>query len=108
MNSCTPSGIYYRSGFEDDCSTDAIPDKYPLTINSPDGEELAVDVHRTCGGRYPLGGPTAEYNRHHAAMIRDALNRRPGTATACPPHDAASLAGAALHTSPAINVDRRR
>jgi hypothetical protein len=61
--------------FEEDQSTDNIPDKYILTIAGPDDEELAFIVHRTCGGRFPLDGEVANRKRETAQRIVDALNR---------------------------------
>lgn len=55
------------------------PDKYILTIASGLGtvywpEEIAVIVHRTCGGKYPLDGDVANRKRNNAQVICDALN----------------------------------
>lgn len=49
------------------------PDKYILTITE-DGEEYAVIVHRTCGGRYPLDGELAESKRSRAQRTVELLN----------------------------------
>ncbi|MGZ4745668.1 MAG: hypothetical protein ACXVYY_01160 [Oryzihumus sp.] len=46
---------------------------YFLTITE-DGEELAVIVHRVCGGKYPLDGPVAQEKEVAAQRIVDALN----------------------------------
>lgn len=46
---------------------------YYLTIRD-EGEELAILVHRTCGGRNPLDGKFAERRRRDAQRIVDALN----------------------------------
>jgi hypothetical protein len=56
------------------------PDKFILTIAAGLGtimwpDELAVIVHRTCGGKYPLDGVVANEKRRTAQMIVDALNR---------------------------------
>lgn len=55
------------------------PDKYILTIADGLGtehwpEEVAVIVHRTCDGRYPIDGDLANQKRHNAQVICDALN----------------------------------
>jgi len=60
--------------FEEDESSDAIPDKYVLSIVNEDAEEVAVIVHRTVGGRYPLDGALASWKRENAQRIVDALN----------------------------------
>ena len=64
---------YELGGWEEDISTDAIPDKYILTI-SRDGEEFAVIIHRTCKGTYPLDGEVAEQKIQDGALIVAALN----------------------------------
>lgn len=50
------------------------PEKHFLTIRDPGGEEHAVIVHRTVGGKYPLDGPLAEQKCVNAQNIVDALN----------------------------------
>lgn len=55
------------------------PDKHILTIADGFGtdtwpEEIAVIVHRTVGGKYPLDGIVAQRKRHNAQVICDALN----------------------------------
>src|SRR5690606_7487606 len=45
---------------DEDISTDAVTDKFILTILDEDGEEFATIVHRTCDGRFPLDGDVAE------------------------------------------------
>lgn len=50
------------------------PEKHFLTIRDPGGEEYAVIVHRTVGGKYPLDGPLAEQKCVNAQNIVDALN----------------------------------
>lgn len=53
------------------------PDKYILTIVAwpgEDNEEIAVVVHRTCNGKYPLDGPLANEKRQQAQRIVDLLN----------------------------------
>lgn len=53
------------------------PDKHYLTIvlnPGEDNEEIAVVVHRTCGGKYPIDGPLANRKRRVAKVIVDALN----------------------------------
>lgn len=50
------------------------PDKHILTIADPDGEELAVIVHRTCNGKYPVDGDLANAKRRRAAVIVAALD----------------------------------
>lgn len=63
------------------------PEKFILTIASGLGancwraEEIAVIVHRTVGGKYPLDGPEAERKRHNAQVIVDALNANLGGET---------------------------
>jgi hypothetical protein len=49
------------------------PDKWFLTIVE-DGEEKAVIVHRTCGGKFPLDGLVAKDKERAAQQIVDALN----------------------------------
>lgn len=71
---------YGWSDFEEDVSTDAIPDKFILTIGELDEDgyldgEIAIIVHRTCNGKFPLDGPVAEAKREQARMIVSALNR---------------------------------
>jgi hypothetical protein len=39
-----------------------------------DEEEMAVIVHRTCGGKWPLDGPLAKKKEQDAQRIVDALN----------------------------------
>lgn len=55
------------------------PDKHILTIRDPHGEEYAVIVHRTIGGKYPVDGALAEAKRAQAAHIVEALNALPAT-----------------------------
>lgn len=53
------------------------PDKHILTIvNDPggDNDEIAVIVHRTVGGKYPIDGALANRKRRIAQVICDALN----------------------------------
>lgn len=50
------------------------PEKHFLTIRDPGGEEYAVIVHRTVGGKCPLDGPLAEQKCVNAQNIVDALN----------------------------------
>lgn len=66
--------MYCWSGWDEDDSTDAIPDKYVITIWTPDEEEMAVIVHRTCNGKYPIDGPLANEKMVNAQQIVDALN----------------------------------
>lgn len=49
-------------------------DVHYLTITE-DGEEFAVIVHRTVGGKYPLDGPEAKAKEARAQSITAALNR---------------------------------
>lgn len=70
----TESGPYQWFDFTPDDSTDAIPDKYILTIVDADDEEIAIIVHRTVDGTFPLDGPVAEKKRQDAARIVRALN----------------------------------
>ena len=60
-------------------SIDYIDDK----IAEEDGyyipDEIAVIVHRTCGGKYPLDGDLANQKRANAQMIVDALNAKETT-----------------------------
>lgn len=65
--------------FEEDESSDSIPDKYILTIGTFNEhhefvDEIAIIVHRTAGGQYPLDGELAESKRKDAQRIVDALN----------------------------------
>lgn len=50
-------------------------DVYYLTINSPNGEEYAVIVHRTVGGKYPLDGTVATQKIARADFMCVALNQ---------------------------------
>lgn len=55
------------------------PDKWILTIADGLGtsdwpEEVAVIVHRTCDGKYPIDGDLANKKRRNAQAICDALN----------------------------------
>lgn len=50
------------------------PDKHILTIAYPDGEELAVIVHRTCDSDFPIDGPVARHKRALARHIVYALD----------------------------------
>lgn len=65
--------IFGRTDWEVDESSDAIEGKYMITIDR-DGEEIAVIVHRTCGGRYPLNSNMAMSKVRDADMIVGALN----------------------------------
>lgn len=58
--------------FQEDESTDAIPDKYILTITKH-GEEFATIVHRASEA-YPIDGNLANQKRENAQLIVDALN----------------------------------
>lgn len=70
---------YAFHDFDLDDSSDAIPHKYVLEIEDlHTGDEVAVIVHRTEGGRFPLDGHVAEKKRRNARMIVDALNARRG------------------------------
>jgi len=65
--------------FDVDESTDEVPDKYVLFIGTWDtsgsyDEEVAVMVHRTVGGMYPLDGEIANRKRRMAQRIVDLLN----------------------------------
>lgn len=59
------------------------PDKHILTIVLDPGgnnEEIAVIVHRTCDGTYPINGALANRKRRIAQVIVEALNApRPRT-----------------------------
>ena len=69
---------YVWSDFEPD-EGDEIPGKFILTIgtNGDYGiEEVAVIVHRTCNGRYPIDGELANKKREDARFIVDALNEK--------------------------------
>jgi hypothetical protein len=59
---------YARIDFEKECSTDAILDKFVLTITEED-EDIAVIVHLTNDGGLPLDGKLAERKRQMAARI---------------------------------------
>lgn len=50
------------------------PEKHFLTIRDPHGEEYALIVHRTVGGRYPLDGALASEKVARADAIVAALN----------------------------------
>lgn len=52
------------------------PEKHFLTIRDPSGEELALIVHRTVGGKFPLDGEVADEKITNADMIVSALNKR--------------------------------
>lgn len=69
---------YTWEEFELDESSDAIAGKYLITIHDGNGEEVAVIVHRTCEGRFPLDGTVAGAKRDHAQRIVNALNRAEG------------------------------
>jgi len=60
--------------FEEDRSTDDIADRYILTIEDAAHNEIAVIVHRTVGGAFPLDGDIANRKRANAQMIVNALN----------------------------------
>ena len=49
------------------------PDKYFITITKG-GEEYALIVHRTVGGKYPLDGDVAIQKTYQAEHIVNALN----------------------------------
>lgn len=66
--------MYDWTDFEEDESSDAIPDKWILTIREG-GEELAVIVHRH-SERYPIDGVLADEKRERAQFIVDALNEK--------------------------------
>lgn len=53
---------------------------YFLTIRDS-GEEIAVIIHRTCGGEYPLSDPVAEEKIHAAERIVRALYETYGKAS---------------------------
>ena len=59
--------------FEEDDSTDAVPDKFVLIIRQ-DEAEFATIIHRTVGGKYPINGELAEQKRRNAELIVAALN----------------------------------
>lgn len=53
------------------------PDKHILTIVADpggDNDEVAVIVHRTCDGRFPIDGPLAESKRQTAEALVEVLN----------------------------------
>lgn len=59
------------------------PDKHILTIavvekDGSMGDEIAVIVHRTCDGKYPIDGVLANEKRRHAEVIVAALNQQHG------------------------------
>lgn len=53
------------------------PDKNFITIRDPGGEEYALIVHRTVGGKYPLDGDLANEGVARAEHIVAALNGQP-------------------------------
>lgn len=68
---------FWWDDFELDESSEEIPDKYILTICEglpEDFNEVAVIVHRTVGGKYPLDGEMAAVKRANATYIVEALN----------------------------------
>jgi hypothetical protein len=65
--------VYGWEDFEPDVSTDAIPDKYILTITL-DGEEVAVIVHRATEA-HPYDGGLMQEKRRRAQEIVETLNR---------------------------------
>ena len=58
------------------------PEKHFLTIRDPAGEELALIVHRTVGGKFPLDGEVANEKITSADMIVAALNDHDASAEA--------------------------
>lgn len=66
--------MFYWTGWAEDDSTDEIPDKYVITIWTPDEKEMANIIHRTCEGKYPIDGPVANEKLLNAQQIVDALN----------------------------------
>lgn len=50
------------------------PDKHFITIRDPEGEEYALIVHRTVGGKFPLDGDVANEKIARADRIVAALN----------------------------------
>lgn len=53
-------------------------DAHFLTI-AEDGEEIAVIMHRTCGGKHPLDGALAKRKEAYAEYIVDVLNKESQT-----------------------------
>lgn len=75
----TDTDKYHWIGWEseeDEMVTDARPGTYWITICHPDGEEYAVIIHRTMGGKFPLDGDVAKGKEADAQRIVDALNRK--------------------------------
>lgn len=56
------------------------PEKHFLTVRDPEGEEYALIVHRTVGGKYPLDGDLAQEKIAKAKNIVAALNAEAGPA----------------------------
>lgn len=54
-------------------NADDRPDVWFLTITE-DGEEMAVIMHRTCDGKYPITGDVANAKIERAQKIVTALN----------------------------------
>lgn len=68
---------YHWTGWEAEADFEpGRPDTYFLTICYPDGEEMAVIVHRTVDGAFPLDGDLAKSKEARAQQIVDALNRQ--------------------------------
>lgn len=52
---------------------DGRPDVYFISIVDHYGDEVAVIIHRTCDGLYPLDGPVARSKMERAQKIANAL-----------------------------------
>lgn len=108
----SPRTAYGWIDFDADESTDNVDDKYvavigPLDTNGCVTDELAIIVHRTCGGRFPLDGDVANNKRATAQQIVDALNaatapHRPAVAT--PATDETMRGAVEQYTDACVNV----
>lgn len=67
---------------EAEVAADGRKDVHYIEILDPDGEELAVIVHRTEGGEYPLEGPVAVAKMMRAEKMVGVLNSWEGLARA--------------------------
>ena len=65
--------MYYWTGWYVDDSTDKIPDKFIITIWTPDDVEMAVIIHRH-SDEYPIDGKVAHEKMVNAQQIVEALN----------------------------------
>lgn len=70
---------YYMTDWEAETDIGNDDDRegvYFLTIHHPDGEEMAVVIHRVCDGRFPIDGDVAQAKVKSAELIVNSLNAR--------------------------------